>query len=147
MKRSVLIVEDDQYKAKDLLVVLSGRFDVRVVGSVRDGVVEVMEREYDIIILDMALPTFTMGTSSPGGTAQAQGGVEVVRAMKAKGSCASVVIVSQYADFEIDGDFVGLAQSAETLTLRYGVSVAGAVIYDFEDRAWVKDLEEVMSEL
>ena len=147
MRRSVLIVEDDQYKAKDLLTVLSGRFDVSVVGSVRDAVVKVIEQKYDVVILDMALPTFAMGTSSPGGTAQAQGGVEVVRAMKAKGSCASVVIVSQYTDFEMDGNFVGLAQSAETLTLRYGVNVVGAVIYDFEDRAWVKELEEVMSEL
>ena len=143
----VLVVEDDEFKAKDLLAALPGEYDIAVVRSVRDAVVRVMKQEFELVVLDMALPTFSTHASSGGGTAQAQGGVEVVRAMQAKGSGTAVVIVSQYPDVEIDGKFVALERSAEALSTRYGVRVIGAVVYDFRDKAWVTQLQEVMSTL
>ena len=66
-------MEDDQFKANDLVEALCENFEVTVVGSVRDAVVRVMEDEYHLIVLDMALPTFTASASSAAGTAQAQG--------------------------------------------------------------------------
>ena len=70
-----------------------------------------------------------------------------MRAIKARGGRSAILIVSQYPDVEIDGDFVVLGQSPAVLSKRYGVNVIGAVVYDFQDRRWFAQVQEVISKL
>lgn len=147
MRRSVLIIEDDKFKAEDLLGLFHRQYEVTVVTSVREAVVQVINRDFDLVILDMALPTFGTSASSPGGTAQPQGGVEVLREMQAAKRTGAVVVVSQYPDVEIEGRFVVLAECPSQLSRRYEVSVVSAVLYHFQDDEWRTQLEEVIANL
>ena len=147
MQTRVLIVEDDNFKANDLCVLIGNANIMTVVGSVRDAVVRVFDEKFDLILLDMSLPTFRSDLSSAGGTSQAQGGVEVLRAIRSKGAETPVILVSQYPDLEMDGKFLSLISSPPILSERYGINVVGAVLYDFQDRAWADQLEKVLSEL
>ena len=112
--------------------------------SVRDAVVGVLTDNYDVVILDMALPTCTRSPLSPGGTAQAQGGMEVVRALRSRRSRTPVIIVSQYPDLEIDGEFFSLLLAPTELTERYGLAVVGSILFDFQNRSWVEKFRKMV---
>ena len=147
MKINILMVEDDKFKADDLKKEIGCDFGVHVVASVRDAVVGVFEESFDAVVLDMALPTFTADAASASGTAQPQGGVEVLRALKTSGAETPVIIVSQYPDLEVDGQFHSLEASPRVLSERYGIRVVGAVVYDFQNRAWADVFRGLLSEL
>ena len=147
MRNRMLIIEDDDFKADDLKREIGPAFQLCVVASVRDAVVRVLGEAFDAIILDMALPTFTAGAASSSGTAQPQGGVEILRALKSENPETPVIIVSQYPDLEVDGDFHSLEASPGVLSERYGIRVIGAVIYDFENRAWTEEFGRLLREL
>ena len=114
---------------------------VVIAQSVKDAVRAVDERQYNLIILDMALPTFMKQVKSAGGTTQASGGVEVIRAIQRAGLTSRIIIVSQYPDLEIGGRYLPLEKSAEFLSEKYGVNVIGAVRYDYDDKSWVKEFQ------
>ena len=147
MESKVLIVEDDQFKAEDLRREAVQECKTSIVGSVRDAVVTVLNEVFDVVVLDMALPTFTADAASASGTAQPQGGVEVLRALKSVGAGTPVIIVSQYPDLEVDGEFLSLERSPEVLSVRYGINVIGAVVYDFQDRTWSEPFREMLRPL
>lgn len=147
MNTRVLIVEDDEFKANDLKREFTRYFEVIVVASVRDAVVRVWMDEFDVLVLDMALPTFAADGASASGTAQPQGGVEILRALKRKNANTAVIIVSQYPDLEVDDEFLALEASPDVLSERYGVRVLGAVVYDFQNREWAETFRDLVSSL
>lgn len=144
MSKKILVVEDDDFKLVQLEEELRDFGLVTRVQSVRDAVVSVLRNEYELVILDMALPTFTRSLLSPGGTAQAQGGMEVVRALRSRKSQTPVIIVSQYPDLEIDGEFFSLLMAPVVLTQRYGLAVVGSILFDFQNRGWVEKFREMV---
>lgn len=147
MSKKILVIEDDNFKAEDLRREILNECEVSIVGSVRDAVVTVLNQSFDIVVLDMALPTFTANAASASGTAQPQGGVEVLRALKSVSAGTPVIIVSQYPDLEVDGEFHSLEQSPGVLSARYGIRVVGAVVYDFQDRTWAGAFRELLRPL
>ena len=139
----VLLVEDDVHKSDDIERTFFENDIVHIARSVKEAVCAVEERAYDLIVLDMALPTFRKQVKSAGGTTQASGGVEVIRAIRRAQVESVVVIVSQYPDLEIDGKYLSLERSSEFLYKRYGVNVVGAVRYDYDDKGWVERFESL----
>ena len=147
MRTRILIIEDDHFKADDLRKEIGGEFEVFVVASVRDAVVKVLEETFDAIVLDMALPTFTADAASSSGTAQPQGGVEILRALRSGNPGTPVIIVSQYPDLEVDGEFHSLDASPRVLSERYSLRVIGAVVYDSQNRTWADVFRGLLNEL
>ena len=137
----VLLVEDDVYKSDDIKKTFFNQHIVHIARSVKEAVCSVEDGKYDLIVLDMALPTFRKQVKSAGGTTQASGGVEVIRSIQRTRIASTVVIVSQYPDLEIDGKYLPLEKSADFLLKRYRVNVVGAIRYDFDDKGWVKEFE------
>lgn len=142
----ILIVEDDEFKAEHLRPILGGRGEIVLVKSVREAVVMVLSDDFDLIVLDMALPTFTKSPLSSGGTAQAQGGMEVIRALKSRRASVPIIIVSQYPDLEIDGSFLALQSCPTILRDLYEVNLVGAVLFDFDDQSWEETFRGLLGE-
>lgn len=136
----VLLVEDEEHKVNDLTDCLKERFgaeEILTVRAVRDAVRAVYGGRFDLIILDMALPTFAMAeTSDGGGVAQAVGGVEVLRAMKETDHKCDVVVVTQYPDILINGEQIALKDVPRKIRDRYGINVLAAVLYSYTSPAW-----------
>lgn len=134
----VLLVEDEEHKIAHLTECLAEEFGsdgLTTVKSVRDAVRAVYQNNFDLIILDMALPTFAE-TSDGGGVAQAVGGVEVLRAMKETGRRCNVVVVTQYHDILINGEQIALKDVPRKIRDRYAINVLGAVLYSYASPAW-----------
>lgn len=138
----VLVLEDEDHKVKDLTARLMEN-DVRedhiiVCGGVTDGVLTVGEMDFDLVVLDMALPTFSdkTGGRAVGGLAQAVGGIEVLRTLHALGKRFKVIVVTQYPDIIVSGLRVKLANVGKVLSEKYDQRVLGAVLYSYKSQEW-----------
>ena len=145
----VLLIEDEEHKANDLTKKLfaSGveHNDLTRVISVRQAVLEVTEGNFDLVIVDMALPTFS--SAGGGGAAQAVGGIEVLRALSMAGVRAKIIIVTQYPDILVGGNRVKLHQAARVLSGKYNQDVLGAVLYSYKTPEWAAAFDVLLGRM
>lgn len=133
----ILLVEDETHKRDEMQQCVNEvyGFYAEIVDGVSSAVLKVIEYDFDLIILDMALPTF--GESSDDkkkGHDQAQGGIEVLRALKHAKKSAKIIIVTQYPDFYIGSTKVKLKDSPDVISRRYNQNVIGSVLYNYKSK-------------
>lgn len=141
----ILLVEDEIHKRDEMnrCVQEVYGFCPEIVDGVSSAVIKVMEEDYDLIILDMALSTFGESTEDKKkGHDQAQGGIEVLRALKLAKKITKVIIVTQYPDFYIGGIKVKLKNSQKVISDKYSQNVIGAVLYHYKSKS---TLQRIMS--
>jgi CheY-like chemotaxis protein len=141
----VLLVEDETHKRDEMKQCVHDVYGCapEIVDGVSSAVLKVMESDYDLIILDMALSTF--GESADDkikGHDQAQGGIEILRALKLAGKFTKIIIVTQYPDFYIAGTKVKLKNSPKIIGEKYNQTVIGAVLYKYKSKS---TLQKIMS--
>ena len=133
----ILLVEDEVHKRDELCQCVKDVYGdlPEIVDSVRSAVLKVMHVDYDLIILDMALPTFSQeGEGQSKGHDQAQGGIEVLRALKSKSKVTKILIVTQYTDFPIAGVKIKLKNAKKIIFEKYGQDVLGAILYKYKSK-------------
>jgi len=141
----ILLVEDEVHKRDEMKQCVKEvhGFSPEVVDGVSSAVLKVMEADYDLIILDMALSTFGDSADDKNkGHDQAQGGIEVLRALKLAKKSTKVIIVTQYPDFYIGGNKVKLKDSPKIIYDKYNQKVIGAVLYHYKSKS---TLQRIMS--
>lgn len=137
----ILVVEDEEHKTNDLLARLEksgiAAQQPDVVTNVRDAVLRVSSNPYDLIILDMALPTLEKKTDDHSSImAQPNGGIEILRTLSALDRSTSIVIVTQYPELVINGERAKPAQVPAIVRRLYGQNVVGTVIYSYRSPEW-----------
>jgi CheY-like chemotaxis protein len=142
----VLLVEDEEHKVTDLTrrIEASGveRKDLVVCSGVGEAVIRATSENFDLIVLDMALPTYPKGVV--GGGSQSVGGVEILRGLKEAGIRRRIVICTQYPGIVVGGKNVRLPQVARIVSQRYDQDVLGAVLYRFKNSEWEKEFDELL---
>lgn len=141
----VLLVEDEVHKREEMKQCVQDVYGIHpeIVDGVSSAVITVIKEDYDLIILDMALPTFGEGAEDKKkGHDQAQGGIEVLRALKQAKKTAKIIIVTQYPDFYIGAIKVKLKDSPKIISNKYSQDVIGAILYNYKSKA---TLQRVMS--
>lgn len=119
-----------------------------MVDSVSSAVLEVKSNDYDLIILDMALSTFgeSAGDNKKGHD-QAQGGIEVLRALKGYRKQSNILIVTQYPDFFIGGIKVKLKNSPKIISEKYSQRVVGAILYTYKSKPTIQRITSILRSL
>lgn len=141
----ILLIEDEIHKRDEMIRCVQDvySFPPDVVDGVSRAVLNVMATDYDLIILDMALSTFgESADDNKKGHDQAQGGIEILRALKMAGKTTKVIIVTQYPDFYIGGTKVKLKDSPKIISTRYNQIIIGAVLYHYKSKS---TLQRIMS--
>ena len=135
----VLLVEDDEFKAADLIRLLQERLNGGVLtraASVTSALRALTTSTFELIILDMSLPTFDLSGPGGGGSPQGQGGIEVLRRARRLKATSEYIIVTQYPDIEIEGSEVPLNQAAERLSVHFKLRVKACLPYEFDRDDW-----------
>jgi CheY-like chemotaxis protein len=146
MKR-VLLVEDEAHKRDEMRQCVQEVYGVQpeLIDGVRGAVMKVMDIDYDLIILDMALSTFGENSDDKiKGHDQAQGGIEVLRTLHAAKKKAKIIIVTQYPDFLIGGAKIKLKQAQKIVLDKYGQDVVGAVLYHYKSKATLQRIMTIL---
>lgn len=143
----ILLVEDEKHKRDEMLQCIYDVFGIapEIVDGVRSAVLQVTNTNYDLIVLDMALSTFGEKTNdNRKGHDQAQGGIEVLRALKYASKSTKIIIVTQYPDFKIGGKKVKLKNSKKIIEEKYHQNVIGAVLYNYKSKNTLQRVMTIM---
>ena len=118
----ILIADDESPKLeslRDFVIASESRATVKTSRSVRSTLDELQCNTFDLLILDMSLPTFDVAPGEKGGRAQNLGGEEVLRYMEFYECECPVIIVTQFDHFFEGGRHVSLEQVAERLHVEH----------------------------
>lgn len=143
----ILLVEDEVHKRDEIISCVRGIYNTspEIVDSVSGAVLRVMMDDFHLIILDMALSTFgESADDNVKGHDQAQGGIEVLRALKVKNKVAKIIIVTQYPDFHIAGVKVKLKDSPKIIKEKYGQDIVGAILYNYKSKATLQRITSLL---
>jgi len=146
----ILLVEDETHKRDEINKCVMDVYTTppEIVDGVSSAVLMVMKNDYDLIILDMALSTFgESADDNKKGHDQAQGGIEVLRALKSKKKSTKVIIVTQYPDFYIGGTRVKLKDSPKVISEKYNQDVIGAVLYHYKSTSTLQRIVSILKGL
>jgi len=138
---NILLIEDEVHKRDELVGSIDqfyqGKATLEHVDSVHAAFWAVSERTFDLVILDMALPTFSTSTGGAAerGHDQAMGGIEILRKLKSKGTRSKIIIITQYPEITVAGKRLKLTAAAEALSARYDQDIVGGVLYKYKSKA------------
>lgn len=147
----ILIVEDDfdkRQKIKNYILDSFGKTTVvHEKESLRSGLKEVVEgKGYDLLLLDMSMPSFDVGVNEPGGgTPESFAGKELMAQMKLRNISLPVVVITQYDTFE-EGT-VSLEDLSKFFEIEFGEFFLGAVYYSSANDGWKAELSEYLNNL
>lgn len=97
---------------------------------------------FDLIILDMSLPTYTPMGNESGGRPQGFGGQEVLRLLDRRKLSPVVVVVTQFQTFGTGSELVTLEMLAESLNTVHPQTFRGIVFYEGANGSWKNVLHE-----
>jgi len=145
----VLLVEDSDYKRSRvqelILSVLPGV--VLDVAASFNGAGQALENvPYDLIIMDISLPTYDRSPTESGGRFRSLGGREIARKVVRRKLGSRIVFLTQFDSFSDDVHSHNLASLGEMLKADCGKLFAGLIYFDSSTSSWKEQLERIMVE-
>jgi CheY-like chemotaxis protein len=143
----VLLIEDDRFK-EDLVTrqVTETRPQARIVvaRSVQQGVRFLREQLYDVVLLDMALPSHENRAGGTQPISQLSGGIEILLELSYDGRSDPVVILTQYPDIEFNGKFHLLDKARKALNAELGANVIDVILFNAQENSWRDSLKKAL---
>ena len=146
----ILIIEDDENKRSQLLTFLEQDVPsaaVDTAGSLHSGLGKLLSAKYDLILLDMTMPTFDVTADEGGGRPQPYGGRSLLRQMDRRGISTPVVVVTQFDRFGDADDALTLTELESELALGHPRIYRGSVYYNATVESWKGQLHGRIAEV
>lgn len=102
---NILLVEDNKKKRRIIRRFLDEIFEnvnVTTCASFSSGLKEIYSHAYDILLLDMSMPTYDVTPSEAGGKKRAMAGKEIMLRMIRKKIYIPVIVITQFEKFGED---------------------------------------------
>jgi len=135
----VLIVEDDQFKLDALRVIVEAELiDAKVEfrKSVQAAVKAITSKDFDLLVLDMSLPSHDLDTASGLGIPRLSGGIEVLFEMQYQRKFVRTIIVTQYPEIELENQMIPIHEVAKYLMESFEIEVECCLFFDYENTNW-----------
>jgi CheY-like chemotaxis protein len=147
---NILIVEDDENKRNQIIEFIEEEIaasSVTIAKSFQSGLRAIVLGGFDLILLDMTMPTFDIGFDEDGGRPQAYAGREILRQMDRREITTPVIVVTQFDKFGAGADELRLEELDEQLHKEHPASYQGAVYYNAAYADWKQELAKIVSGL
>lgn len=146
----VLLVEDDEEKYLQLLDFAQEELkaQVTVARSRQSGVAALLRDQFDLILLDMTMPTYDVApVVEDGGRSQAYAGRDILQQMERRGITSKVIVVTQLDRFGQAEDELTLEALDAQLEAAFPEIYVGAVYYSARYAGWREALKSVVQAL
>lgn len=143
LKMKVLLVEDDEDKRQQITEFVTRKFECNLtsVKSFQSALKAFKLEEFDLVLLDMTMPTFDIGPFESGGRTQSFGGELLLYEMERKEILSKVIVISQFDLFGEGKDEINLGDLNLRLMKQFSENYIGAVQYSISYTSWQEILE------
>jgi CheY-like chemotaxis protein len=143
----ILLVEDDEIKIKNLegfIMNLSSEIHIELDTrrSYQSGLNAILNKEYDLILLDMSMHNFDKKVNESGGVHMPFAGEDILREMSWNEIPTKALIVTQY-------DLIGnklLTELKESWAKNFSDNYIGTVFYRDNETDWQNELSAFIFE-
>jgi DNA-binding NarL/FixJ family response regulator len=146
----VLIVEDDAFKSRQLMLFVESRIDGAVIStkvSYQGGLSEAVEANPDLIVLDMHLPNFDPVSFDGGYQNMLFAGRDILAELQRLGINTKVIVVTQFEQFGEGDDVTTLHALSERLQKDFPTLYRGTVYYHPAQEDWKSELGRLLEAL
>ena len=146
----VLLVEDDSFKSdeiKTLLLSVSPSTQINLATSVSAAIGAIKDSSFDLVVLDMALPSHTASAGAGAPLSLLTGGLEVLFELQSLGRKDPCFVVTQYPEIEICGTFYPLSEASEAIERCFEIRVLDCIEYNDANARWRTTLDKLFREL
>lgn len=149
MTTKLLLVEDNQHKRERVRAFLSEAWpdwEVIEAKSFTSACKKISETDvvFDLVLLDVSLPTYDKLGSESGGRFRTLGGSEVARKLVKKNPDTKILFLTQYEAFSERGNSHTLESLDQKLKLECAASYLGLVHYDSSRSAWKARISDAL---
>lgn len=146
----VIVIEDDFKKMEDIksFLVESYKLDiVTIKESYQSGLRELINNNYDLLLLDMSIPTWDKSIDEPGGNFEKFGGYKILKEITRKKKPVKTILITMFDDFGESDTSITLSQLDNILKTEFPDIYVGAVYYNTREEKWKNDLNSFIEEL
>lgn len=142
---NILIIEDNPLKREKIQEFISSNYDAQLfeAASYNSGINLVLSERFDLIILDMSMPTFDRTDATHGGRFRALAGKEIAAKLAKLKRLVPFVVLTGYKDFSVNSQSLSIEQIDESLR-SIGRDYRGCIIFDAADSVWKEQLSEII---
>jgi CheY-like chemotaxis protein len=146
----ILLVEDDEEKISKLNEFILSQFndlDIKISKSLNSGLSDIIENEYELILLDMSLPNYDYSPDEPdGGSTEIYAGRDILFQMKLRRISTPVIVVTQFDIFGDDNEKT-LKQLKEELKDNFEPFYKSTVFFSITSDSWKNELILLLDKL
>ncbi len=142
----ILLIEDNSNKLKQIKTVLIEIYpqaSIEEAYSFNSGVRKVYENKWNLIILDMSLPTYDITHTESGGDKKPVAGKNIMKRMLNRKIIVPVVIITQFETF--DDDKISLDSLNAEFQDGFKDIWKGTIFYGNDD--WSMELKDILEKI
>jgi CheY-like chemotaxis protein len=146
----LLVIEDDQNKRHQMVSLLSEQFpeaEIEIAQALQSGLRKVIAGAFDLILLDMTLPTYDPSPDEDGGQLKHYAGREILSQMDRRNIVMPVLVVTQFDKFGEEPDKLTLGELDVQLRQSHAGNYRGSIFYDLSTERWKAALVKRVGEL
>lgn len=143
----VLIIEDDSQKADSISTLIKSMFhgvDIEISRSYQSGVRDATKSNFDLIILDMSLPTFDPGPNVRQGRPRPLGGFDIMRKIRRKGGKTPIVVVTALENFGSPTEPITFQEMSSRCRAEFPEMFRTAIYYSQSKQGWQDELKQIL---
>jgi len=149
MKTKIILIEDDKKKIEDIREFLNAEFNYKnltIKESYQSGLKALIDNEYDLLLLDMSIPTWDKSPVEQGGNYEKFGGYKVLKEVIRKGKPIRTILISMFDDFGESDNSITLTQLDKILKNEFSSIYIGAIFYSSRETKWREELKNVLEQ-
>lgn len=139
----ILFIEDNKTKTEDVKTVLA-KIDIIkelvIKTSFTSGLKEFFTNDYDILLLDMSLPTREDIFSNSIDNFEQLGGYKIMSEMKRKNKKIPTILITMFSEFGIGKSFMDVNELDGMLNENFNDFYKGYIYYSSQQESWKKQL-------
>ncbi|MBU5611676.1 response regulator [Geomonas azotofigens] len=139
----ILVVEDDENKLDQISEILRliPNLSLTSKRSYQSGLREILDSRYDLIVLDMSMPTYDKSSSEPGGRFRKFAGKEILAEIRREKVDARVLLVTGFDTFGEGATFITLQEMDKKLSVLFPSVYLGSIFYNASETNWADELK------
>jgi DNA-binding NarL/FixJ family response regulator len=143
----VLLVEDDEHKRRGIIAALricDPQTEVIVAESLYTGIQSIDDVPFDLVVLDMAIPSHppVPGEGSP--VSFNTGGLDVLLELDSRGRSDRCIVITQFPEIEVSRVFYPVDVASEAIEKELGYTVIDCIAYSGHDGDWLDKFSNLL---